>query len=90
MALQIREVKSDPWYTDFANYLATRILPGNLTSDQRRKFFKDLKYYFWDEPSLLRSCVDGIIRRCVFGDEINQILEHCHKGEAFSKMLPNC
>ncbi|XP_052624784.1 uncharacterized protein LOC128132304 [Lactuca sativa] len=25
-------------------------------------------------------CADGIIRRCVFGKEIHDILEHCHNG----------
>ncbi|GKA83393.1 reverse transcriptase domain-containing protein [Tanacetum coccineum] len=45
-----------------------------------KKFLSDLKHYIWDEPYLFKSCPDRIIRRCVFGKEIQEILEHCHKG----------
>ncbi|GJW94654.1 reverse transcriptase domain-containing protein [Tanacetum coccineum] len=33
-----------------------------------------------DEPYLFKSCPNRIIRRCVFGKELQEILEHCHKG----------
>ncbi|GJU62784.1 hypothetical protein Tco_1244619 [Tanacetum coccineum] len=33
-----------------------------------------------DEPYPFKSCSDGIIRRCVFGKELHEILEHCHTG----------
>nr|XP_017221472.1 PREDICTED: uncharacterized protein LOC108198219 [Daucus carota subsp. sativus] len=31
-----------PWYADFANYLATGLMPPNLSSQQRKKFLHDL------------------------------------------------
>ncbi|GJU22201.1 reverse transcriptase domain-containing protein [Tanacetum coccineum] len=34
----------------------------------------------WDDPYLFKSCPDGIIRRCVFGKEMQEILEHYHTG----------
>ncbi|GJU80798.1 reverse transcriptase domain-containing protein [Tanacetum coccineum] len=36
--------------------------------------------YIWDDPYLFKSCLDGIVRRCVFGKELHEILEHCHTG----------
>ncbi|XP_073120701.1 uncharacterized protein [Henckelia pumila] len=36
---------------------------------QKKKFFSDLKYYFWEDPYLFRICADGIIRRCVPTEE---------------------
>ncbi|GKC71971.1 reverse transcriptase domain-containing protein, partial [Tanacetum coccineum] len=45
-----------------------------------RKFFKDIKHYFWDDPFLFRTCADQIIRRCVFGQEALEILKACHEG----------
>ncbi|GKD52254.1 reverse transcriptase domain-containing protein [Tanacetum coccineum] len=36
--------------------------------------------YFWDEPYALRLCPDNVMRRCVAGDEILEILAHCHSG----------
>ncbi|GJR41972.1 reverse transcriptase domain-containing protein [Tanacetum coccineum] len=40
------------------------------------------KEILWDELYLFKSCPNGIIKRCVFGKEIQEILEHCHKGPA--------
>ncbi|GJW19073.1 reverse transcriptase domain-containing protein [Tanacetum coccineum] len=31
-----------------------------------------------DDPYLFKSCPGRIIRRCVFGKELQEILEHCH------------
>ncbi|GJV76406.1 retrovirus-related pol polyprotein from transposon TNT 1-94 [Tanacetum coccineum] len=38
-------------------------MPRDMTYQQRKKFFSDVKIYIWDEPYLFRSCDDGIIRR---------------------------
>nr|GEW59950.1 reverse transcriptase domain-containing protein [Tanacetum cinerariifolium] len=45
-----------------------------------KKFFKDVKHYFWDDPYLFRICADQIIRRCVHGQEAYDILKACHEG----------
>jgi hypothetical protein len=46
---QTREI---PWYSDFANYIAGGFLEKGLTDQQRKKFFNDVKHYFWDDPYL--------------------------------------
>ncbi|GKC83216.1 reverse transcriptase domain-containing protein [Tanacetum coccineum] len=51
-----------------------------MSTQQKRKFFKDVKHYFWDDPYLFRICADQIIRRCVFGQEALEILKACHEG----------
>ncbi|GJV90631.1 reverse transcriptase domain-containing protein [Tanacetum coccineum] len=48
--------------------------------DQKNKFFKDVKHYFWDDPFLFKICADQVIRRCVHGKEALDILEACHNG----------
>ncbi|KAK1597542.1 hypothetical protein QYE76_018532 [Lolium multiflorum] len=45
---------------------------------QRRKFFYDLRHYFWDDPHLYKEGVDGIMRRCVPEYEQQEILNKCH------------
>nr|GEZ10689.1 reverse transcriptase domain-containing protein [Tanacetum cinerariifolium] len=45
-----------------------------------KKFFKDVKYYFWDDPYLFKTCADQVIRRCVAGQESVDILTTCHSG----------
>ena len=71
---------SEPWYADYANYLASRALPEGMGTQERKRFFDQLKYYFWDEPYLFRRCPDQIIRRCVSGKEAIRILRECHAG----------
>nr|GFB32799.1 reverse transcriptase domain-containing protein [Tanacetum cinerariifolium] len=51
-----------------------------MTSQQKQKFFKDARRYFWDDPYLFRTCADQIIRRCVAGKEAIYILNACHSG----------
>ena len=69
-----------PWFADFANYLASDIVPSYLSFHQRKKFMHDVKKFFWDEPYLYRSCADGIIRPCVPEVEILSVLEACHSS----------
>ncbi|GJT73816.1 reverse transcriptase domain-containing protein [Tanacetum coccineum] len=80
MGIFVKEPEKDPWYVDYANFLVSRVMPRDLTYHLRKMFLSDLKHYIWDEPYLFKSCPYGIVRRCVFGKEIQEILEHCHKG----------
>ncbi|GKD55418.1 reverse transcriptase domain-containing protein [Tanacetum coccineum] len=47
---------------------------------EKRRFFSQVKNYFWDEPYAFKLCPDNIMRRCVAGNEISEILAHCHSG----------
>ncbi|KAI3510680.1 hypothetical protein L1887_17812 [Cichorium endivia] len=67
-----------PWFADFVNFLACDVSPHGLTSHQRKKFFHDVKQYFWDDPFLYKSCSDGVLRRCVPEEETASIIAHCH------------
>lgn len=69
---------SDPWFADYANFIVAKFLPPGLTFQQRKKFFDDLRYYFWDDPHLFREGADGILRRCVPEHEHKDILRQCH------------
>ncbi|GJY80327.1 reverse transcriptase domain-containing protein [Tanacetum coccineum] len=69
-----------PWFADFANYHAGKFVIKGMTSQQKNKFFKDVKHYFWDDPFLFKICADQVIRRCVSGQEALDILKACHSG----------
>nr|GEV24234.1 putative reverse transcriptase domain-containing protein [Tanacetum cinerariifolium] len=45
---------------------------------QKKKFFKDVKHYFWDDCYLFKICADQVIRRCVHSQEAVDILMACH------------
>ncbi|GJX02274.1 reverse transcriptase domain-containing protein [Tanacetum coccineum] len=65
---------------NYANYHAGNFIIKGMSTQQKRKFFKDVKHYFWDDPYLFRTCADQIIRRCVHGQEAFEILKACHEG----------
>nr|GEU54572.1 DNA-directed DNA polymerase [Tanacetum cinerariifolium] len=77
-----------PWFADIANFHAGNFIKKGLTSQQKKKFFKDVQHYFWDDPYLFRICTDQIIQRCVHGQEAFEILKACHEGPSGAIMVP--
>nr|GEX57620.1 reverse transcriptase domain-containing protein [Tanacetum cinerariifolium] len=67
-------------FADFAKYHAGNFIVKGMTSQQKNKFFKDVKHYFWDEPFLFKICADQVIWRCVHGKEVLDIFVACHNG----------
>nr|GEX53996.1 reverse transcriptase domain-containing protein [Tanacetum cinerariifolium] len=43
--------ESTPWFADFANFHAGNFIVKGMSSQQKKKFFKDVKHYFWDDPT---------------------------------------
>ncbi|GJR55283.1 reverse transcriptase domain-containing protein [Tanacetum coccineum] len=78
-----------PWLADIANYLVGNVLVKGMSSQQKKKFFKDIRHYFWDDPYLFRICADQIIRRCAGGQEAMDILQACHNGPTGGHHGPN-
>nr|GFB41742.1 hypothetical protein [Tanacetum cinerariifolium] len=72
--------KTTPWFADLENFHARNFIVKGMSSQQNKKFFKDVKHYVWDDPYLFRICADQIIRRCVHGQEAYDILKACHEG----------
>ncbi|GJR63880.1 reverse transcriptase domain-containing protein [Tanacetum coccineum] len=71
---------STSWFANFANYHAGNFVVKGMSSQQKKKFFKDVKHCFWDDPYLFKICADQVIRLCVFGQEAHDILMACHDG----------
>ncbi|GJS68658.1 reverse transcriptase domain-containing protein [Tanacetum coccineum] len=69
-----------PWFADIANYHAGNFVVKGMSSQQKKKFFKDVKHYFWDDSYLFKICADPVIRRYVHGQEVIDILTACHNG----------
>ncbi|GJV58344.1 reverse transcriptase domain-containing protein [Tanacetum coccineum] len=72
--------QSTPWFADYANYHAGNFIVKGMSTQQKNKFFKDVKHYFWDDPFLFKTCADQVIRRCVSGQEAVDIITACHSG----------
>ncbi|XP_076916619.1 uncharacterized protein LOC143576408 [Bidens hawaiensis] len=53
---------------------------AGMTTQQKRKFFRDVNRYVWDDPFLFKIDGDRILRRCVTKEEGWDILKHVHEG----------
>ena len=58
-----------PWFADIVNYLATKMIPLELSSQQKKKFFSKVKHYYWKDPILYKHYADQIVRRCIPNEE---------------------
>ena len=66
------------WFANIANYLVSGVLPYELDYRQRKKFLHDIKVYYWEEPLLYKRCADGLIKRCIPQDEVQDVLKYCY------------
>ncbi|XP_070049687.1 uncharacterized protein [Nicotiana tomentosiformis] len=71
-------MEETPWYADIANYLASSIVPYELSSIQKKMFFLDCRAFYWDEPLLFKICVDNMIRRYIPEKDQPSVLQACH------------
>ncbi|GJX52292.1 reverse transcriptase domain-containing protein [Tanacetum coccineum] len=75
-----RDDNSTPWFANYANYYVRNFIIKGMTSQQKNKFFKDVKHYFWNDLYLFKTCAVQVIRRCVSSKEAFDILKACHSG----------
>ena len=75
---QLFEMSYQPWFADIVNYLAAGRIPSHWTPQDKRKFFTEVRNFFWDDPYLFKYCPDQIIRRCVPDNEQTSVISFCH------------
>ncbi|XP_062080618.1 uncharacterized protein LOC133785389 [Humulus lupulus] len=75
---EVSVCKNVPWFADYVNYFAAKVIPSEMTRQQLKKFYSEVKHYYWEEPILYKHCPDQVIRRCVPEEEMLSILTHCH------------
>ncbi|XP_010519129.1 PREDICTED: uncharacterized protein LOC104798657 [Tarenaya hassleriana] len=73
MAVQVKE--RDPWYADYVNFIVSGYIPHELDYNGKKRFFRDIKDYFWEEPYLFKRGKDGLFRRCVPKEETSGQVE---------------
>lgn len=73
--------KKLPWYANYVNFIVSNLLPLNLTFQQKKKFFHDVKYYMWDKLFLFKQSADEIIKRCILEGEVGNLLRQCHSSK---------
>nr|GEV60992.1 reverse transcriptase domain-containing protein [Tanacetum cinerariifolium] len=76
--VSFRGNSSTPCFANFAKYHVGNFVTKGMSSQQKNKFFKDVKHYFWDDPFLFKIYADQVIRRCVHSQEVIDILKDCY------------
>nr|GEX11884.1 reverse transcriptase domain-containing protein [Tanacetum cinerariifolium] len=62
-----------------------------MSSQQKNKFFENVKHYFWDDPLLFKIYADQVIWRCVHGKEaidISRLATIDLPGDTMSRPTP--
>nr|GEX46474.1 reverse transcriptase domain-containing protein [Tanacetum cinerariifolium] len=78
--ISYRSDSSTLCFADIANYHARNFVVKGMSSQRNKKFFKDVKHYFWDDPYLFRIYADQMIRRCVYDQKAIDILKAYNNG----------
>ena len=73
-------VVQTPWYADVANYLTVGKLPKHLTPNERKQIVQKSTRFSWIGGYLFHIGANMHIRRCVWEDEVFDILKACHDG----------
>nr|GEU49133.1 reverse transcriptase domain-containing protein [Tanacetum cinerariifolium] len=50
----------EPCYADYINYIVGKVVPSKWTPERKKRFFSQVKNYFWDEPFTFRLSVDCV------------------------------
>ena len=75
---QLYAVTELPWYAHIVNYLVMSAIPEHWTAQDRRKFFVEVRKFYWDDPYLFKYCPDQILRRCIPNNETHYVIKYCH------------
>src|SRR6516162_3119602 len=51
-----------------------------MSYQQKKRFFAELKHYYWEKPFLYKQCADQVIRRCVPEEEVQGVQNLCHSS----------
>ncbi|GJX85055.1 reverse transcriptase domain-containing protein [Tanacetum coccineum] len=54
MILKTKLNDKEPWYADYVNYIVGKVVPPEWTPEKKKRFFTQVKNYFWDEPYAFR------------------------------------
>nr|GEU67876.1 reverse transcriptase domain-containing protein [Tanacetum cinerariifolium] len=77
-----RKLTEDPIFIAPDWDIPFELMCDGMSSQQKRKFFKDVKYSFWDDPFLFKICADQVIRRKV---QLNELRDQAYENSLIYK-----
>ena len=73
-------VSEVPWYADIVNFLATGMTPSHWSPQDLKRFYAEVRFFYFSDPFLYKYCGDQVIRKCVPNDEYESVLTFCHEN----------
>ena len=67
-----------PWFADIVSYFVIGQMPLHWGRQDRFKFLAMVKYFFWDDPYLLKYCPDQIIKRHIPEHDQSIVISLCY------------
>lgn len=68
------------WFADLENYKATNEVPEKYTWQQQKHFYKEAKFYLWDDSYLFKRSLYGLLHMCVAGRKVDNMMWQCHNS----------
>ena len=65
-------------YGDILNYLSNRTFPRDYSLKQKQALIRKSAPYTLLDKTLYKLGQDGVLRRCIYASEVNDILQGCH------------
>ncbi|GJR59747.1 reverse transcriptase domain-containing protein [Tanacetum coccineum] len=56
MILKTKLNDEESWYADYVNYIVGKVVPPKWTQERKKRFFSQVKSYFWEEPYAFILC----------------------------------
>jgi hypothetical protein len=75
---QLFAVTELPWYAHIVNYLVIGSIHETWIAQDRRKFFVEVRNFYWDDPYLFKYCPNQILKRCIPDNETLSVIKFCH------------
>ena len=64
-------------------------MPLQWNAQEKKKFFVEVKKFYWDDHFLFKYCLDQIFWRCIPDNEVSSVINICHSeacgGHFFSR-----
>nr|GEW91180.1 reverse transcriptase domain-containing protein [Tanacetum cinerariifolium] len=78
-------VKSIRSFLGHAAFIEGNFVVKVMSSQQKNKFFKDVKHYFWDDPFLFKIYADQVIQRKFQLNELNELRDQAYENSLIYK-----
>ena len=75
---QLFAVTKLSWYKHIVNYLVIGSILETWTTQDRRKFFVEVRNFYWDDLYLFKYYPNQILRRCIPNNETLSVIKFCH------------